>query len=833
MEDAIKNKKHTKARSTNFYSQRASGPNSFIQNQANRSKMIEKSSIKAETAEEKTNKILKAKLIQFEHQNNLNVEKAKLEIEKIKDDIKKSEENNRKLVLELEIATKKLQQLVAENCKNNQNYENLQIIDTEKAQKYERALNFYNANIALRFMANFRKVPKILKKERTVEKLRFNRLLSKSLELLKRNVLISKLTKFRTEVRNKTLLHNSIVGLLKNTAYEKKLKQIIKIHELDLQKKTINAFIKYPQIIAIHQKNLQNSINQYEINLKRKTIISLIKYHEKYILDPEKEDELLEKALNYYVKGMAIKTFNSLNKNIEIHKPLKQKLQNANQNYLSKMLKKGFIGLKYLFLIKRMQDKKLSYYQILKIKRIVRKSIMALRINLRENRKKKILGIMAYKAQIKRYMQYWKQAYEKIFTDKKRENALSEYYNTKIMRRAWRGININLINKKRDLALIKSLKIKKLIKLRELTFNKWKKLYRKISIFRKLSNLHKNRILAKIFRNWLFLHSVKQAQKIKTRFAITFNKKTYKKHIRNILQNWLTLALKKNLLKHKLSQSVQKISKLRKNQYLNNWISQFTLKISGIMKNELKQNYEQIMVKSAVGEQTQKHLEEECKKYEEELGKIREESLKLENELSNKENLLSQKEAELHEKQEACKDLDKIMDLRDNELLDLQQQKEKILDNFESQRKEYENSIKIFKSENEELTSKIQILEQELRSKHEELQNAEKELMQLHGTSKTKDNSADYFKQLDDVTENNKKLMISLENKKKEILNLEQKLKSLIEEGNLLGDDLLNIREKQENVIKSKEDRLIHLDQMVFLLIKCNRINDYIPMQKY
>eukprot|EP01022_Parablepharisma_sp_SALTPOND_P007996 TRINITY_DN135042_c1_g1_i1.p1 TRINITY_DN135042_c1_g1~~TRINITY_DN135042_c1_g1_i1.p1 ORF type:complete len:780 (+),score=104.77 TRINITY_DN135042_c1_g1_i1:2383-4722(+) len=729
---------------------------------------------KAETMEEKTNKILKAKLLQFQHQNNANIENARKEIERLRNEIKTSEETNKKLIGEFESATRKLQQLMAAGYKVEKVEDK-----TTKYEMEEKARIFKEAQIVIRFFDKLRESVAMLKKERKLKVMKELRIKGKALHILKRNVLILKLIRYRAEIRNKVLQHKVVRGLQKHVEMQQKLSHFEMLRDMMLVRKVLVGFGEYPIIRQENKKKSLSARAHYSNTLKLKAINRLKEFARLYHMSLQDEQKFSKLSYRHYAKVLTRKAFIGLRIHYSIKRPQKEQAAKALGHYILILLKKSLGGLRFLLLIKQMREKKGQYYLLVKKKRSLKKCMMCLKLNLREQRKKRILNSISLKVQMKRMLFYWKKAWDMRNHERRRVNAIVEYSNAKLVRRVWKGFALHRMQKRRNAAIARAVFVRHLLNLRVTHLKLWIKKTREALASKQVRINNQRRIIQQCIKQWRKQYWHKLVEHTKDHFAEVLQKSLSRRLAKQVFRQWHKIVENEKILKNIAAKLCKKSSHTKKRAAFLLWLKALSKRFKHEIQTNLKTRSAELQAKNDATNNLLQHFTEECHVYEKELEEVRNKRADVTAELAGKEIALSQKETELIQKTQYCRDVQESIAANEEELQELENSRRFILDQYENQRKEHELAMRKLRVENQELVELVANSEDELKKKQEALVAAEKELMQIHSKGEKQRNC---FEELEEITISNNKLMLELESKKKELAGLEQQLSMMVRE---------------------------------------------------
>ena len=727
---------------------------------------------------EKTNEILRSKLIQFNNQNKENVKKAKKEIEELKNEIEINEKDNIKLYKEIEEANKRLQQLVEENSNKNK----------EKERRDQIIKEFRKTTLTTKFINYLRYATEVSKVLRNLQIDKNCRLGRKILQILKQNLLIAKVIKYRSEIRKRNLLDKVFNGLHMNIEWNAKLISIKNLAEIDLLKKAFDAFKNLLELKKFIQDEYNNAIMIYLHALQLRAFKGFKKMLSETKLSAEEEQQLSQSCKKYSEKNLAHKSLISLQIWTLIKKKRKFTLKRASNYYALKLLKKIMLVFNLLYCIKKKREQKMNKYILLRKMRLLSKYMMYLKFYMNERRKINILKTIGIRAILKRMFDYWKNIWNKKISEREHESAVYEYSNIKLCKKGWKGLLIYNLKRKREWILMRTVKAKYFLKLRKSCIKKWIKKGRMILFYSKILGKRNSRIARRCLTQWKHEYHIRKIEGMENHFADLLRKRILRNGLKNILKKWFKVANRRKLSNVFRSKFDNNRALNLKREIFYRWFNKTLLLFKEQISKDLKLDYEELQLRNQETTHIIEQLEQEYANYQGILNKEQKNKECLENELSDKEMQLSQKEAEYKKKTMEFDELQIALEGYNNETINLKRKSEQIFNDFEYAKTNHEEIMKSLKRENEELTHQLEDAEEELKDKHQVLTDTEKALIEIN-TARTKQN--DHFGELEDVNKSNINLMNSLESKHNELVSLEDELGHLISENQILKQQVL------------------------------------------
>ncbi len=763
--------------------------------------------IDARTAE-KTNQILKAKLIQFQRQNNSNVASASSEIAKMKDDITQADAKNRQLVAELETATKRMQQIMSEGCKAEQ--------EREARGKEERqgrkavAERMGDRVLALRVFREWKECMRLIGLEKGFARLKGEHMLGRVFHVIKRCTLVGKMIKCWTQSRDKFLMHKVLRCLGKFAKSSRRTKQFLRMHASVLAHKSFCGFKSFPQIRLSHARKQAAASSLHVSQLKRKAVLGIKQWISRIYLSPEEERQ----ARLVSAKFRALRTANAVLQHwkalVISRRPGRARNQTAMEFYVRLACKRVLLGLRTRLLARKLGEKKLQYFQLARRKWTLQKFMLMFRIHVRNKRKNLILQNLGKKVQLKRMMLRWRRAYSRKADRKESVKAIRKFAEAKMVKRVWRGFALEQLRRNKEALMVRAVGQNHLRFLLARCLKVWTRQQTLKRVFSEVAATHQESIMSDALRRWKQRHWTKQARIAKTHCAIVLSQTYARKSAKTMLREWVSAIRRKRGLAMLMSRFISGAKLSTKRDAFVGWLRALARRLGARTRAQTADCAEEKLRREASVSLLAK-LEQVCKDAQVELDEVRQRRVEVADELNAKAATMDSKETEWRQLKEQCLSMETKIKSYDQEFAQLESKKETAASDLVAQQSKFGLELKKMQDENATLTQAVARAEREAKGQQEDTLRVEQELMQMH-----RGNAGGDFRELEEVAATNQQLMLTLESKRRELAALEETLRGDEEANVVLNTQIGQISDSQNVVAKSKDERIGQLTKQVF-----------------
>ena len=727
--------------------------------------------------EEITNEILKSKLIEFSKQNKENLMKARKEIQELENEIDVTKSANIRLKEEIEKANVYLGSLIEEK----------KAIKRQKAKKEEIAALFSQRQLSLRVIKYIQTSLKYLKLIKAIAADREIKMKKKTMNILKHNSLISKVIKCRHEIINKTLQHKALNALHLNIKFKERLKKLEVLRKRDLMKRNFKAFKSYPLIKRQFKEMNEDAKLHYVNTLQLKVLRSFREYMENICLEINGEKSLSKGCKGYYLKRLIHKALISIQVWTLIKSKRKVSMNKAGKYSAVQRLRKALMGFSLLYSLRKRKQQKVIQYIISKRLKEMEKCFISLKLYTGEKQKINILKQLARSMYRRRVWLRWKEVWNEQIEQNNKEEVVKGYANLILRKKALKGLLFFSLKKEKERIVQKGITSKQLLSTKLKCMNLWIKKARGIIFYKKIASKHMNSAKLNLFKQWKQRYHKRRVKKLKNHVANSLKNKSLRKKYKGVIQEWLNLIIKKRREQNMKTRICKNNEVNAKRKVFSLWLCRAIHNFKEKIAKDLTIEAKELKLKNDEANKLISQLTEEYKDYEELLNKERGKRKELESQLVDMEAQLEKKEEEFVRAHERHKEIEEAINSYNNDIMQLKTKCDSVVNEYEIHKSDYEHAKFNLHKENEELYRLLEEAEKRLKNKHNELTVTERDLREVN-TSREKQTT--YFKQLERVNENNRKLTVELEEGKRNLAELHYKLSKAAEENKNLKHTL-------------------------------------------